>query len=429
MKTLAQLREEINKCVKCGTCRSICPTFRVIGRESASARGKLALIQSYAAGELPMSETYVRHIKECTLCGACMDNCPNGVDTIGIITAARADAVERQGMPYAASFIMKTLLDPGRLMPMALKFASRIQGLLLKDSSVENGLLSRFSLPVIGGGRLLPPLARQFFLDTPEAKALFEDAEKRPGPQGGAKTVRVAFYAGCGVNYLMPEVGAKSLDVLRRAGVELVVPSAQTCCGMPAFSMGDVPTARAMALKNLEAFEAAGFDYITTSCATCGHALKHLFRGLLGDDPELRPRVEAFSAKVRDITELLVNALGFVGKGKETDISGKTVTYHDPCHLNRAQGIRREPRELISNAKGVAFKEMRFPCGCCGLGGGLSTTNYELSMEITRRKAEGVRDAGADVVVTACPGCIVQLRDGLHRYGVDAKVAHVVDLL
>ncbi|MBI5886386.1 MAG: (Fe-S)-binding protein [Deltaproteobacteria bacterium] len=455
MKPLTELKDELNKCVRCGTCRSICPTFRVIGRESASARGKLALIDAYLKGEIASSETYLKHIKECTLCGACRDGCPNGVDTIGIITAARAEAVQRQGMPYAASFILKTLLDPGRIMPVALKFASRIQGLLLKDSTVEVGLLSRFSLPLVGGGRLVPPLARQFFLDMPDIKALFEGARSKPAVSSATKPVRVAFYAGCGVNYLMPEVGVKSIEILRRAGAEPVVPSSQICCGMPAFSMGDLPTAKSMAIKNLEAFEACECDYITTSCATCGHALKNLFGDLLGFDPELDARVKAMAAKVRDITELLVNVLGYEGKsppappvhapwrgypergesppplskGEESGGVKKTVTYHDPCHLNRAQGIRREPRRLIESAPGVVFKEMKFPCGCCGLGGGLSTTNYDLSISITKRKVDSIKASGADIVATACPGCMVQLRDGLHKHGVDVKVAHVVDLL
>ena len=140
-------------------------------------------------------------------------------------------------------------------------------------------------------------------------------------------------------------------------------------------------------------------------------------------------RVEV-SLKVRDITELLVNELGFKGDASRKGAGKKlTVTYHDPCHLNRAQGIRKAPRELIANADGVMFKEMRFPCSCCGLGGGLSTTNYELSIEIARRKAQSVKESGADVLATACPGCIVQLRDAMHRYGVDVKVVHVVELL
>ncbi len=421
MSQLKSLKDEIEKCVRCGTCGSVCPTFQALGKETASARGKLTLVQAYLKGEIELSEDYIRHIKECTLCGACRSSCPNGVNTTGIISAARADHVEKKGVPLAASLLFKTLLESSS--PWALKLATKMQGLFFKDASIESGLLSRFSIPLIGNGRLMPQLARTFFLEMPEVKKLSSHG------RGGRKP-KIAFYAGCGVNYLMPNVGIASLDVLKRADVEVIVPSGQVCCGMPAYSMGDVAVAKSMAIKNLEAFEAYDFDFIATSCATCGYGLKTLFKKLLGDDPEYANKVDAFAAKVKDITELLAGELDFIRKGRaKKENSPAVVTYHDPCHLGRNQGVREEPRELIASAKGVELKEMKHPCRCCGLGGGLSISNYGLSMEITRRKAESVRDSGADIVVTACPGCIVQLRDGLHRYGVKAKVAHVVEFL
>ena len=436
-RELGLLKDEAARCVRCGTCRSVCPTFRILGRETACARGKLTLIRAYLEGGISLTEDFIRHAKECTMCGACRDSCPNGVDTTGIIQAARAEAVKKAGLSTVAGFVLRNILDSERLMPLAMKFASRVKGLLLKESPDENGLISRFSLPVIGNNRLLPNLAKEFFLELPEVKALSDvktggpRRPGRPGRPGGVRT-RVAFYAGCGVNYLMPEVGAASLDVMKRAGADLVVPPEQVCCGMPAYYMGDMETARRLAVKNLEAFESAGADFIATSCATCGHGLKNVFKEILsGEGPELKARAEAFSGKVRDITELLAGELRFKGGGApgRADLSGKTVTYHDPCHLNRNQGIRHEPRELIALNRSVRFKEMRFPCSCCGLGGGVNYANYDLSIEITKRKAESVRDSGAQIVATACPGCIVQIRDGLHRYGVDAKVVHVVELL
>lgn len=426
MKPLEDLKDELEKCVRCGTCRSVCPTFRVLGRETACARGKLTLIGSYLGSEIPQGDDYARHIKECTLCGACKGSCPNGVDTTRVFAAARADLVQKKGLPFAANLILKNLVSPGKVAPLALKLASRFQGIFLKGGLAENGFLARFPLPLMGAvtanNRLLPPLANTPFLDLPEVKGLGGSVARPSGP-------RVAFYAGCGVNYLMPNVGTASIDVLRRAGATVMVPQGQVCCGMPAYSAGDLASAREMALKNLDVFEAHSLDYIVTSCATCGYGLKKLFRNLLGDSPELRARVEAFSSRVRDISELLFHELGFAGKGRSMAASPVRVTYHDPCHLGRAQGVRDEPRELIAGAQGVELKEMKHPCSCCGLGGGLSLSNYDLSIEITRRKAESVRDTGADVVVTACPGCMVQLRDAMHRYGVKARVAHVVEFL
>lgn len=419
MRKLVELKQELDKCVKCGTCRSVCPTFRVLGRETACARGKLTLIDAYSSGAIGLSDAYLKHLKECTLCGACRDTCPKGVDTVAIYNAARVDAVQKLGAPIAASLVFKNLLESSKVMDAALKIATRLQGLIFKDATAESGLLSRFSLPVIGKGRLLPPLAREFFLETSEARGL-------PAP---AKTgqLKVAFYAGCGVNYLMPDVGKASIEILKKAGADVFVPSAQVCCGMPAFASGDAAMARQMALKNLEVFEAFECDYITTSCATCGHGLKHMFADVLSDNPDQSTRIDAFSAKVIDINALLVNVLKYRSEGKET--GGKLVTYHDPCHLNRAQNVRNEPRELLKSNKNIAFKEMAFPCSCCGLGGGLSLTNYDLSIEITERKIESIRASGADIVATACPGCMVQLRDGLHKYGVNARVAHVVELI
>ncbi|MCK5236806.1 MAG: (Fe-S)-binding protein, partial [Deltaproteobacteria bacterium] len=356
------------------------------------------------------------------LCASCYTNCPNDVNVPELVLAARSESVSKDGQPLLASFIYNKILTSNKLLSFLAKTADRFKGIVLKKSPFENGLLSRFSLPVVGE-RLVPPLAKTFFMEKKEVKAL-SGVEKKNGKP------RVGFFSGCGVNFLMPNVGDATIDVLKRVGAEPIVPASQGCCGMPALSGGERDTAKRLALKNLEAFEAQELDYITTSCATCSHALKSVFRDLLSSDgPELKERVESFSAKVRDITELLRNELSYDLKGKDT---GETVTWHDPCHLSRYQGIREEPRELI-DISGHELKGMKNPCKCCGLGGGLTFTNYELSREISRKKAESMISSGADVVVTACPGCIVQLRDSLYQFGEEGKeppkVAHIVELL
>lgn len=430
MNRLELLKDDIEKCVRCGTCRSICPVLRVSGMEGGSARGKLTLIKAYLDGAIGLDEEYIKAIKECTLCMSCRDSCPNGVRTTDIIHAARVDATEKQGLPLIASLILKNIIDSTTFMPLAMKLASRLQGAFFKDTLTETGLIARFSLPLIGQGRLVPQLAKTFFLELPEVRALSPENKDKAVKPAGATTV--AFYAGCGINYLMPEVGVASLDVLSRAGAKTVVPNGQVCCGMPLWSMGDSSTARTLAMKNIETFEAIDCDYIVTSCATCTYGLKKMFKDILSDgDPQLRSRVEAFTSKVIDITALLAGRLRAAGMEGKTNAKGRrtTVTYHDPCHLNRGLGVRNEPREMLAKNKSLALKEMRFPCSCCGLGGGLSYSNYEMSMDVMKRKAESIRDSGAEVVATACPGCIVQLRDGLHRHGVNVDVKHVVELL
>ena len=447
MENLARLSEEASKCVSCGACNAMCPTYSVVRREGTGPRGRVALIRARleeVAGSIEGSafgDEYLRDIKDCTLCASCLKACPREVNVPELVLGARAEAARRGGLSIVASVIYKRLLAPGRLATLAMKTASRLKGLLLKDSPVENGLLSRFTLPLIGEGRLVPELADEFFLERPGVRAISLEGSGlegsgvgglgaaasdhigqagQTGQAGQIGTAKVAFFAGCGINYLMPEVGEATLRVLKAAGAQPLVPSDQVCCGMPAVSAGDLKTAKVLALKNLEAFDHGGFDFITTSCATCTHALKSGFARVLGDEgPRIKKRVEDFSAKVRDITELLQNELSYKGRGakrQKGEKVGKVVTWHDPCHLSRYQGIREEPRELLKKT-GLEFKGMKHPCKCCGLGGGLVFSNYELSMEIAKKKARSIVSSGADVVATACPGCMVQLRDALHRYG------------
>ena len=438
MKTLKQLSQEINKCVLCGTCRSVCPTFGVVQREPASARGKVALCDAYLNKEIGISEGFIKHMNECVQCMACYAACPNDVNVPDIILAARAEIAKEKGMPFVKSFILENILDSERLMPAAMKFASRLQGLLFKGVPEESGLHRRFPLPLIDERRLVPPLAERFFMDVVADSSAFSTAptgHPTKGWVGQTTRPRVGFFAGCLINYMLPNIGEASLKVLEKAGASVVVPLDQLCCGMPALGMGDVETAKVLALKNLEAFEKYELDYITTACATCSDGLKRRFKELLSYEGEdVQRRGDKFSSKVRDITELLVNDFGFrisdfgFYKSQISNLKSQIVTYHDPCHLRRGQGIADEPRELIEMS-GAKLKEMSHPCRCCGLGGSFNITNYDFSMEINRSKAEDIKNTGADIVATACPGCMIQIKEGLHGLGANTKVVHVVELL
>ena len=421
MKDLKQLTDEINKCVLCGTCRSVCPTFDVVHREPASARGKVALCDAYLNKEIGISECFIKHMNECVQCMACQKACPNDVNVPDIILAARAEIANENGLPFAKSFILKNILDSEKLMPVAMKFASKLQGFLLKGIPEESGLHRRFPLPLVDERRLVPPLAESFFLDSISQKSEVRTKKDSSRP-------RVGFFAGCLINYMLPNIGDASLKLLEKAGASVVVPLDQRCCGMPALGMGAVETAKSLALKNLEAFEQYELDYITTACATCGDGLKRRFKELLSD--EYQERVEAFSEKVRDITELLVNELNFMGAARHSPLTThySIVTYHDPCHLRRGQDIADEPRKLIEMS-GAKLKEMSHPCRCCGLGGSFNITDYDFSMEINRKKAEDIKNTGAQIVATACPGCMIQIKDGLHQLGANTKVVHVIELL
>ncbi len=433
VKKLTDYIPDLSLCVRCGTCRSTCPTLIALGRETASARGKLSLIDAYISGEIGLSETFVKHISECLLCGACQQSCPNSIPVPEIIMAARAEVISDRGLPLITSAIMKGLREPDGFVGKTLKLASFAQRALFKDASHDGGMQSRLPLPYIADERLVPPLAKRFFMDGIPLNPPFSK-----GGEGGfeiallgGKAPKVAFFAGCLINYVMPDIGLASLKVLEKAGADVIVPIGQTCCGMPAISMGDFEDARALALKNLEVFEAHDLDFITTSCATCTDGLKNKFRKLFEDEgPEMKMRVNAFCSKVRDVTDLLVNELKLPAAMSDlrTSAEGRVVTYHDPCHLRRGLGIKDEPRELIE-LSGFDIKEMKHPCRCCGLGGSFSITNYDLSSEINMLKAEDIKGTGAEIAATACPGCMVQLRDGLHKMDAKVEVKHIIELL
>ena len=416
------LLEEAAKCVRCGACKSACPTFDVLRREPSSPRGRVSLIEARLRGVEGMKDAYVKHIKECTLCGSCLSACPKGVNVPQLVLGARCSQSEDELIPSVFPLAAKNLLGAEGLAPAlvktVMKAAGKLQGVFLKGAGSGEGLVTRFSLPFVGDGRLLPELPEVFFLDRPDISAM-KDVKK------GA-TSRVGFFVGCGINYILPSIGEATIKALDSSGATVAVPAEQVCCGMPALSSGDVQAAKELALRNIEAFEKLELDYIVTSCATCGHALKSVFKDVLsGEGIEIRQKAEAFASKVRDITELLTKELIYEAKGERKE---GTVTYHDPCHLKKYQGITEEPRELLAKS-GHVFKGMKNPCKCCGLGGGLIFTNYELSMKIAEKKAMSIKASGADIVATACPGCIIQLKDACHRYGVDAKVVHVVELL
>ncbi len=428
MEKLDKFIGNLDQCVKCGACRSGCPTFAAVHREGSSARGRLSVVSAHVEGVVGFSEKYSEHIKNCTLCGSCASICPVGVNTPKIVLAARAESVEEGGLSLGSSLFFKHVLDSRRLGPIAMKVASKVQGLVNvkenddRDKGPAKGFMSRFILPYLGDGRPPPPLANEFFLDTKEARSM----RKLSGDKKETGTIRVAFFAGCGINYMLPDVGKATLRILLEHGADVVVPPEQTCCGMPALSMGDVETAKKLAIKNIEAFEALDVDFITTSCATCTYALKNKFIELLADEgPKTLERLERFVSSVRDITELLEGEFQVQAKGEKKD---EVVTYHDPCHLSRGQSIKDAPRDLLAKS-GLTFKELKNPCRCCGLGGGLGYTNYKLSMDIARDKAKNIVDSKADIVATACPGCMIQIKDGLDLLGAKAKVKHVIELL
>jgi glycolate oxidase iron-sulfur subunit len=230
-------------------------------------------------------------------------------------------------------------------------------------------------------------------------------------------------------DYVFPEVGRKIVRFLNKNGVEVVVPRGQGCCGAPVFlGAGDFETGRKMADANVRAFKE--LDYVITDCATCASAMKDYVK-FLADTDERKREYQAFANKIKDITELLVDVLKLPPAAYRTapEFKGKTVTWHEPCHLGRHLGIKEAPRKILKSMKDINFVEMSRPDSCCGMAGTFSIYFYDLSQKIAAKKVDDIKSTGAAVVVTDCPGCQMQLIDSLTRRGVPAQVRHIMELL
>lgn len=414
---------EIVKCVHCGSCRSVCPVFATIQREAAAARGKITLAEVSFEGQLPYSKKFRAAIEQCLLCKACVENCANEVKTDLIVIAARAALAREKGLSFTKKLIFKYFLDSDRLMPSLLKAGSLFQALALRKIPEQSGLHLRFPLPYFDHRRTIPALAKKPLLEQyPE----YISAEK--------EKLRVGFFTGCLINYIYTGVGEAVIKVLGKQGISVVIPRGQKCCGLPALGSGDLETTRSLALDNITIFEDLGVDYIITACGSCGSTLSEYYRTLLETEPpEIQQKAESFRKKIIDISDFLVNVAKLpaiaTANGKKSTLSDLKVTYHDPCHLRRGMKVFREPRELLKSVPGAEFLEMPSADRCCGFGGSFNISYYELSLDVLKKKIESLKKTGVDYLATGCPGCILQLQDGINREGLKTKVVHLVELL
>ncbi len=417
--TELSLRKDIaDKCRSCGSCRAVCPIFAEIGREDAAARGKVALIRAVLDGELGLTEIFDERVQLCLNCKACVDACPNDVRVDDLILSARSGLVEAGRLPFIKRFVFRRLLRRGRLLPPVGKTASFFQRFVLRG--LPKGSPFRLLLPVVGidRDRVFPQFARTTFLETiPEVV---------PAPSG---TARVAYFVGCAANLIYPESARAAVEMLNRAGVDVVVPKSQGCCGTPVFNAGDFVTAREMAARNIEALRGSGAEAVVTACASCGLTLKREYAELLGFE-------DGVGMPVYDLTEYLalrggevLTSDGPAEASGSSEPSGRVrVTYHDPCHLVRGQGVYEEPRQILRSIPWVEFVEMRDADRCCGGGGSFSLSHYDLSKAVARRKVEAIRDAGVDIVTTECQACVMQLSDMLAQAEMDVAVISVAEL-
>lgn len=414
---------EIERCLKCGLCRAPCPVFAEIRDESGSARGRIAMIEALRENSLSLSPLFTDRLSKCLNCRACMEACPSGIKVDEIVLAARAEIFSRGRFPLLKKLIFRQLLRRGRLLPPVSKTLAFIQRKLLRGLPASSPYRVLLPLAGIDRDRVLPAFAEKTLLDE------FGEIVSPTAPPAGKPRMRVGFFVGCATNLIYTGVGRGVVRILLGEGIEVVIPRDQGCCGIPVYTAGDRETGRELAERNIKAFRKHKVDAIVAACATCGVALKQDYAKILGlESADLGARVYDLSEFLVKHTKLKLGA-GSRRAGGRDRAGALKVTYHYPCHLNRGQGVKDEPRKVLEALPQVDFVELAEADRCCGGAGTFSLSHYDLSKAIGTRKVGCIAASGADVVATSCPSCMMQLADMLGRNRLPQKVVHLAELV
>lgn len=413
--TLAPLRAVeggLRQCIHCGMCLEACPTYQITRLETESPRGRIHLMINMLEGG-PISETTKLHLDRCLACRACEVVCPSGVPYGQLIEAARTviseDAAPRRGWLS------------GRLRRLALLVLADPPS--LARAAAVLGLYERLGIRrlahAIGLTRVLPRgLGRLEALYPPFGRPRYRAPVPPPAPRA-----RVALLLGCVMRVAYGDVHTAAARILSRQNVAVVDAPGQTCCGALHAHAGEREDARALARRNIAAFEDAEVDVVVVDAAGCGAQLKG-YGHLLADDSVWKARAAAFAAKVRDVSEYLVEVAG-----ERLGRLDLRATYQDPCHLAHAQGIRKQPRDLLSRVHGLELLDMADADVCCGSAGSYNVTQPEYSDRLLARKVDAILATGAGAVISANPGCMLQIESGLRARGSRLPVLHVVEVL
>lgn len=420
---LGELREVLTRCVKCGRCRSVCPVFGALRRETAVARGKMALLETglaaAVAGRAAPLSRLSGYLSLCLLCGQCTSNCPNGAGAHEAVRMARALVAGREGLPLSKRLLSKVAAADRRVRDRLLKGGRVVQRTLVKAVPETRGLHLRLPRPSARRG-WIPSLASPFFLEG--------CPRTRPAPLARS---RVGLFVGCTIHYLAPRVGEAAVELLNGLGCTVVIPPDQGCCGLMAHGMGDEARSHRLAVETLEAFADSTLAAIVAPCASCAAHLKKGFQEVLRHDPEARREAaRVFGSRVRDLSEFLAqDGLPQRLAARQQSAPQRTLTYHDPCHLAQGLNIREEPRRLLGALRCHGYVEMKGAERCCGMGGAFRIAHPTVSRRILWEKVRAVQETGAEAVVTGCMGCWMQLQDGLRRRASPVQVLHLAEVL
>jgi glycolate oxidase iron-sulfur subunit len=387
--SLDKHRQDIARCVRCGACSTVCPSFLADRRESRSPRGRMALIEAVLDGKLRVSDVYRDRLATCTGCMACESACASGVPFSTIIQAAKEQAVQETGPGIVAGLVSAALKRP----------------LLMRSLAWLAPVALHYGKGSVRGNE-------------PGQREKRKRRKQGSGTKGQGARGKVAFFPGCAVSYFQPDIGDAATVVLEALGYEIIVPEGLKCCGRPYLSLGDRAAAEDLARKNADALLSLDVDAIVTACASCGLTFKQEYPALL--TPSGREQV-----RVLDIHEFLSDKVA----GLYLQPVNARVTWHDPCHLGRGQGLAQIARDVLRSVPGIELAEMKDPAQCCGFGGVMRVSHPSLSSTIGEKKARDIVATQAALVVTGCPGCRMQIADALRHAGTETEVVHTVQVL
>jgi glycolate oxidase iron-sulfur subunit len=409
--------ETSDACIKCGKCIPVCTIHNVNADEVTSPRGFIDLLGAYQRGDLELDFNAKEIFESCFLCTNCVDVCPKALPTDMIIEQVRADLADKFGIAWFKRLFFY-LLRHRTTMDILFKLGYVFQTCGFKIKAQTQSMEPRFSLPIIKKDRLLPSMGKRSFLNSyPENIS-----------NGGKR--RVAVFIGCLANYNYTEIGKGLVEILEELEIDVFIPKKQLCCGAPAYFTGDFSTVDHNAKKNIEYFEsfAADVEAIIIPEATCSAMIKIDYEHFFHDQPQWLQRAKEIKKKVFMATEWLEHHTNLrevlATKGK----SDLVVTYHDPCHARKMQGIYQEPRRLVS--QNYTITEMSDPNACCGFGGvTMQTEKFHFAQAAGRPKAAMIRNTGAQVVTAECSACRMQINNSMFEADVDVVFKNPIELM
>ena len=405
--------DEISQCNKCGFCQVACPIFRSTGHESGVARGRLALLRAIIEERLDWNKELEEPLYDCLCCGACTANCFPAVPTADLIIEARSEYLEKVGKKSVHRLLFDHLLPYPRRLHLAARAVALGKNTGMSQLARALGLLRIFGRDFSRAEEIvekLPPLP-------------LRDKIKPGVFKGSGDALRIGYFVGCGVDIIQQDAGRATIEILKKIGKSVMLLD-NCCCGLPAWTYGDLEVAKKLAEKNLITLSAGNFDVIVTDCSSCASFLKK-YPVIFKDDDQKHQMAQNIFPRLKDMVELLYSNLDTWPVKNEHLI----VTYHDPCHGSRGQGLVKEPREILKKIPGIEYRELPEADWCCGGAGSYALTHYDLSRSVLDRKMDNLKKTEADVLVTSCPACMIQLSYGIRKHGLKTKVRHISELI